>query len=442
MVCAGSILSSAIARADIPQVRHVVVVVQENRTPDNLFHALATLLPAADIATSGLNSKGQTIPLTAVSLADGYDPEHSHGAFKIQFDGGKLDGADRNRCTGVNGNPCPANAQFAYVDEAEAKPYVDIALHYGFASRMFQSNQGPSFPAHQFLISGTSETRSATGIFASDNPPKGTVGGCVAPPNSTIATVGPNGMKGTATPCFEHATLTDILDHPPPGARSGLAWRYYTPNMRGIWTAPNAIAHMCQASGRTCAGPAFRHGDIVFKPAQVLADINSGKLRPVSWVIPSAPESDHPTLNEGLGPSWVTSIVNAIGKSSYWPNTVILVVWDDWGGWYDHVAPPIDPNYGYYESGFRVPLLVVSAYTPPAYVSTVTHTFGSILHFIETAYNLPFIRPGDKVDARSDDLMDFFNFNQAPNAFTPVAAPVGADFFLNDKRPPSDPDDD
>ena len=87
-----------------------------------------------------------------------------------------------------------------------------------------------------------------------------------------------------------------------------------------------------------------------------------------------------------MGPSWVASIVNAIGQSQYWDNTVILITWDDWGGWYDHVAPNI---YNSYEYGFRVPLIVVSPFARQGYVSHVTHDFGSILHFIEEVYNLP-----------------------------------------------------
>jgi phospholipase C len=191
-----------------------------------------------------------------------------------------------------------------------------------------------------------------------------------------------------------------------------------------------------------CAGPDWTNGDIVLNPAQVLSDVAQNKLASVSWVIPTGQESDHPGDNDGSGPSWVASVVNAIGTSAYWNSTVILIVWDDWGGWYDHVAPPIDPAYPYYENGFRVPLLVVSPYTSPGYVSQQTHTFGSILKFIETAYGLPLIPPGTFVDARSDDLGDFFDFAQPPRSFTTIPAPIKTDFFLHDPRPPKGPDDD
>ncbi len=250
-------------------------------------------------------------------------------------------------------------------------------------------------------------------------------------------------MKSSTHPCFEHATLTDLLDHPPAGARQGLTWRYYTPLEGSIWTAPEAIRHLCQPSGSRpiCNGADWTNGKIVILPAQILTDIQLGHLASVSWVIPTGEESDHARTNDGSGPSWVSSIVNAIGASPYWTNTVILIAWDDWGGWYDHVAPPIDPQYGYFENGFRVPLLVVSAYTPAGYVSQQTHTFGSMLKFIETAFGLPLIPPGTFVDSRSDDLRDFFEFSKPPRAFVPIPAPLGAAFFLHDKRPVTDPDD-
>ncbi len=112
-----------------------------------------------------------------------------------------------------------------------------------------------------------------------------------------------------------------------------------------------------------------------------------------------------------------------------------MVTWDDWGGWYDHVAPPIKNSYEY---GFRVPLIVVSAYAKPAYVSHVTHDFGSLLKFTEKVFDLPTLGYADQ-DA--DDLSDCFDFNQVARRFQKIKAPVDANYFLNDPTPPTDPDD-
>jgi len=235
-------------------------------------------------------------------------------------------------------------------------------------------------------------------------------------------------------PCFEHPTLTDELN------TANISWRYYAPSAGSIWTAPNAIQHMCGPPDSTaCTAPDWTNNVVLAStqnPTQVLTDITNSQLATVSWVIPSGLESDHALSNDGSGPSYVASIVNAIGSSSYWSNTAIIITWDDWGGWYDHVAPQILNSYEY---GFRVPMIVVSPYAKPAYISQVTHDFGSILKFIETTYNLPSL---GNADATADDLSDCFNFNQTPIQFQTISAPLNASYFLNDKRPPTDPDDD
>jgi phospholipase C len=222
-------------------------------------------------------------------------------------------------------------------------------------------------------------------------------------------------------PCFEHSNLTDLLD------AQGFSWRYYASSAGSIWTGPNAIQHIR-------LGQDWNY--VIIPQTQVLTDIASGTLANVSWVTPSGQASDHAGGNDGSGPSWVASIVNAVGNSPYWANTAIFITWDDWGGWYDHVAPPIINSYEY---GFRVPLIVVSPYAKPAYISHVTHDFGSILKFIEKTYNLPSL---GYADALADDFSDCFNFGQTPLPFHQLTAPLNAEHFLNDKQPPTDPDDD
>jgi phospholipase C len=246
----------------------------------------------------------------------------------------------------------------------------------------------------------------------------------------------------TAYPCFEHPTLTDLLD------QKGLSWKYYTPVPGSIWTAPDAIQHMCgpnvpPPNGTVCTAPEWtNHVVVEGKNNQILNDIAAGQLADVSWVIPNGSASDHPNNPVDVGPSWVASIVNAIGTSAYWADTAIIVTWDDWGGWYDHVAPPAIHNS--YEYGFRVPLIVVSPYAKAAHISHKNYDFGSILKFVETTFSLPEIDPAvHYADARAVDLSDdCFDFNQTPLSFTPIPAPQDANYFLNDKSPPTPPDDD
>src|SRR5208337_3449307 len=277
------------------KVQHVVVIVQENRTPDNLFHGL----PGADIADAGVTVKGRIIPLKPISLASDYDLSHTHEAFVQMYDGGRMDGAAKIGVTCLpNAIDCPSpDPQFMYVDPSEVIPYFQLAEQYTFGDRMFQTNQGPSFPAHQFLIAGTSAPTPTSNLFAAENPnipqpnnllsPRpGTEVGCDAPKGSYVFLIDPLGGESSwMRPCFEHGTLVDLLDS------RMISWRYYAPAPGSIWVGPNAIHHLR-------FGPDWVK-NVVINKTQVLTDIASGQLPQVSWVIPTGQASDHPTVNDG-----------------------------------------------------------------------------------------------------------------------------------------------
>jgi phospholipase C len=444
------------------KIQHIVIIFQENRTPDNLFHDQNLINAGADIASSGMNSQHQTIQLGQIDLGtngsnpDDYDLGHAHKSFTEMCDFNTstgtcaMDGAD---LIGVSCNPgvtncAPPNPQFMYVNPADVQPYFQMAEQYTFADRMFQTNQGPSFPAHQIIISGTSAPAVGSNLFAAENPTGApnpdTHTGCTAPQGAVVSLIDPTGSETSnppTYPCYEHPTLTDLLN------TAKITWRYYASNPGSIWTGPNAIQHMC-GSPHSAACTAADWNNVVLattqNPAPVLTDIANGQLATVSWVIPNGMESDHALGNDGSGPSWVASVVNAIGNSPYWSNTAIFITWDDWGGWYDHVAPPqVLANCSQwgcgYVYGFRVPLIVVSPYAKPAHISKVTHDFGSILKFVESTFSLPSL---GYADAPADDLSDCFDFSQTPITFKTITAPLKSEYFMNDRRPPTDPDDD
>jgi phospholipase C len=423
-------------------IQHVVVIFQENRTPDNLFQDPILIARGADIAASGVNSQGQVIPFTPMNLGTtgpnpaNFDLGHTHGDFRLMYDSGKMDGGDRVHCNPVAN--CPANAAFKYVYPSDVQPYFALAERYTFGDRMFQTNQGPSFPAHQFIISGTSAPDATSNLFVAENPNQ-TPNGCNSYPTNTVPVIDPNGNYTHIFPCFEHPTLTDFLNN------AGISWRYYAPNPDWLGTAPNAIDHMCQAHTingvPTCTGPDW--ANVITPETQFLTDIAKGELAAVTWLNPQGHTSDHAIATDGSGPSWVASVVNAVGNSPYWRNTAIIITWDDWGGWYDHVAPTVvDDGVSWgsgYIYGFRVPLLVVSPYAKAQYISHETHDFGSILKFIEARFNLPSL---NYADARADDLSDCFVMTQSPLTFHSIAAPLGPQHFIADKGPHTDPDDD
>jgi phospholipase C len=431
-------------------IQHIVIIFQENRTPDNLFQDPVLISRGADIASSGVNSLGQTIPLVPIDLGttganpQNYDLSHAHAAFVAMYDGGSMDGANLIPCSPAAN--CPPNAhpnpQFKYVMPADVQPYFTLAEQYTFGDRMFQTNEGPSFPAHQFIIAGTSAPTTTSPLFAAENPGLSPAG-CIAAASNTVTMIDASGSESAQPaeyPCFEHPTVTDLL-----GAEK-VSWRYYAPSAGSIWTAPDAINHICgpQTVGGTltCTGAEWT-ANVVIPQTQVLTDIANGQLAQVSWVIPDGKSSDHAESNDGSGPSWVASIVNAIGNSAYWGNTAIIITWDDWGGWYDHVPPTvIDDGVSWgsgYVYGFRVPLIVVSPYAKTAYISHVNHDFGSILKFIEATFHLGSL---GYADTPADDLSDCFTLTQAPSTFHTIAARLDAAFFINDRRPPVDPDDD
>jgi phospholipase C len=439
---------TAILASNQAQIQHVIVIFQENRSTDNLFQDPVLIGRGADIASSGLNSAGQIIALTPMDLGSNgsspqnYDLDHSHLAFTQMYDGGKMDGADKVTVECYNSTPCPLpNSPFKYVLPSDVGPYFQLAEQYTFADRMFQTNQGGSFPAHQFIISGTSAPTATSNSFDTSNVAAGGLNGCIAPPGAWVAISDPFGKTSKMFPCFEHPTLTDLLEN------AGISWRYYTPSAGGLWTGPNAIEHMCgpnvpPPNATACVGADWTN-HVVINTKAVLTDIANGKLASVSWVMPTALASDHAAMNDGSGPSWVASVVNAIGASPYWSNTAIFITWDDWGGWYDHVAPRVvDDGVSWgsaYVYGFRVPLIVVSPYAKAGYISHVTHDFGSILSFVEHTFDLPSL---GYADAYADDLSDCFDFNQTPLVFQKIGAPMQAADFLKSTLPETGPDDD
>ena len=445
--------------------QHVVVIFQENRTPDNLFQGLCQppYGDSSSCSTTPTRHQYNILPMgwldknsptgvtdpAPVALGNTYDLSHAHSAFLKMYDGGLMDGAGDIACSGT----CLDTPQFKFVDNSTGivNPYLELATQYGWANYMFQTNQGPSFPAHQFIFGGTSAPSAdddAAGIFAAENMGgTGGAAGCIALTTTFVRLVTPNGENTHIYPCFERQTMADLLDN------AGISWKYYGPGAGSIWTAPDAIQHICQpdAPGGHCTGPEWL-SNVDLRPANVLNDISTCNLPQVSWINPIGQNSDHPgSPNTVGGPSWVASIVNAIGNDStcengqgYWSDTAIVITWDDWGGWYDHETPPIlDGNQGDYQYGFRVPLLVVSAYTPRHYINNVKpHDFGSVLKLIEGVFNLGEGALGFADARATGDLRSFFRFRRAPRPFNPIAAPLDASFFINDTRTPDPPDTD
>ena len=472
------LLAAQITAAQVAKFKHIILMIQENRTPDNLFQGLCappfggpgscSTSPRSsqyNIQTSNWLNKNSPSGVTQpkpIPLNGTVDLFHSHGAFVTMCDANsngvcRMDGAGDVGCK-PPGCPTVRDPAFEFVDNSTGllNPYLELATQYGFANRMFQTNQGPSFPAHQYLFGGTSAPTAeddAAGVFAAENPSDPGVVlppiGCIAPTTQTVQLISPSdpGEHQAIYPCFEHETVPDVL-------HSGATWRYYAPGVTGglgIWVAPLAIDHVCRSSGPggQCVGQDYvKHVDLV--STDILKDIANCNLASLTWVIPNGDASDHPSgPADWHGPSWVASVVNAVGNSTacddgtgYWKDTAIIITWDDWGGWYDHVPPPILSSVqGDYERGFRVPLIVVSAYTRAHSISQRSLDFGSILRFVELNFRI--VRGKlNFADARNTNGLTGFFTLATPRSYVPISAPLDADFFLNDKSLPTAPDDD
>jgi phospholipase C len=383
-------------------IQHIVVIMQENRSFDNLFNGF----PGADSAQSGMN-QGTLVPLQITPLGNGPDLDHSHTGWWAEWNQGKMDGFAIN-----SGSTLP----YSYISPSEVQPYWKLAAAYTLGDRNFQSNTGPSFVAHQYMIAGQSGN-------ASENPTS-SLWGCDAPANATVAFVGPNGTDLPGVyPCFDYLTMADLLD-----AKS-VTWRYYAP----IASDPLYVVSAYQAIRHIRFGSDWQN-NVVNPETQVLTDIAKGNLAQVTWIVPAFNNSDHPG-SPAQGPDWVASIVNAIGASQFWDSTTIFISWDDWGGWYDHVPPPQLDAMGL---GFRVPLIIVSPYARHGYVSHVNHESSGMLRYMEEVFNLPSLGTRDAI---ADDYSDCFDYTVKPAPYTRVNTGHTVEFFLQQK-PSGAPDDD
>jgi phospholipase C len=407
-------------------IQHVVIIIQENRTVDNLFHGF----PGADTRSYGYISNGKKLTLSQIGLATAWDLNHNSTGFLASCNGtGKYPGTDCQMngfnnegwyCGQQSEPACPIQyPPYAYVPESEVAPYWDMAQQYVLANHTFASNfDESSFVGHQYLI--------AAQASSSVNYPNSNEWGCEGGATDTIQTLTQErkiDYGHRIQVCFTNETLGNELDS------AGISWKYYTakvPHGSGaFWNAYQAISQIYY-------GPDWSN-DVIMPQTQFFTDVSNGNLPTVSWITPTEVNSDHPGSDSATGPDWVASLVNAIGESQYWDSTAIFVTWDDPGGWYDHVAPKM---LDYDGLGFRVPLLVISPYAKQGFVSKTHYELASILRFVEDRFGLPTLSASDA--RATSPAGDCFNFNQSPRAFQPIPSSLGKEYFMHqphDLRP-------
>jgi phospholipase C len=410
-------------------IRHVVLVIQENRSFNNFFAAF----PGADGTTTGKVvadsachiSKSGTVPLKETGLITPRDFVHSYQGYDTARNGGAMNGFDKILSDGLPECTYP----YQYVNPSHIKPYFDIAKQYVLAEHMFTTQGSGSFTGHQDLIAGATlvEPNEAMVDFPSCaggscrwgcDAPGGTVTSLISEGNVLKPGAGP--FPCTDDFSVKYPTLRDLLDP------KHISWKYYVPppccSTNGKLFTAYDIVHAVRY------GPEWKT-NISYPQTNIFKDISKNALPSVSWLIPDEPDSDHPGEKTDDGPSWVASVVNAIGESSYWDSTAIVIVWDDWGGLYDDLDPT---QYGYGGLGPRVPAIVVSAYAKPHYISKTYYEFGSILKYIEQNWHLGTLGTSDK---RSKSIIDCFDYSQTPIKFVPIASAHSESYFI--RRKPS-----
>lgn len=384
--CCSFVLSDvALAQTGITKIEHIVFIVKENRTFNNYFAGF----PGATSAITGQVSNGQTITL-------GHTPDrvrdmgHSWNDAMTGMDNGKMDKFDLVSKGNVGGDYMSMSILY----ESDIPNYWTYARTFTLSDMTFSSLKGPSFPNHLYTIAATS-------AGATDNPSlTGNLSqpywGCDAPAGSTVTVTDTQGHKTHPFPCFDNLTLGDLLE------TAAISWRYYAP-VQGddgyLWNAYDAIDHIRN-------GPLWNTRFAV--DTQFVTDAQNGNLPAVSWVVNDVARSEHPDASSCEGENRTVEQINAIMNGPDWKSTVIFLTWDDFGGFYDPVAPPSSDYYGL---GPRVPMIVISPYARPAYVTHTQYEFSSVLKFIETRFNLGSLTTRD---ANASDMTDAFDFTQLP----------------------------
>jgi phospholipase C len=375
-------------------IQHIVFIVKENRTFDSYFGAF----PGVNGTTTGkvrVNGSDHTIPLN--SLPDS-SPNYCHewGCAHVAYNNGLMD----------NFNKGPGCTTAPYLCYAEANAslipnYWALAGHFVLNDNTYSSLEGASYANHLYTVAGGSGPDQPHSAI--DNPqlangaPGNTSWGCDAPKGETTKLL--DGQK--VAPCFTYTTLADELE------AAGVPWKFYAPQSTEpgyVWNTLDGFSPIRNTNLWT---------QRVVPWQNITTDAQNNTLPAFSWVTAPKQYSDHPPASSCTSENWTVNIINAIEQSPAWSSTAIFLTWDDWGGFYDHVVPPVIDGLGY---GFRVPFMVISPY---AYAKTnaqsnahVDHTmleFSSVLRFAEQNFNLPSLQ---RRDATAGDLMKDFDFSQ------------------------------
>jgi phospholipase C len=427
----------------IHKIKHVVIIMQENRSFDTYFGTY----PGADGIPAGVcvpaPKNGGCVKPFHDSADLNYGGPHRAGNAVADINGGNMAGfvaqAEQGKGCKTNNPSCSPCTQgqatkcvdvMGYHDAREIPNYWTYAHDFVLQDHMFQPNASWSLPQHLYMVSEWS-------AFCSNPLDAFSCSNALDSPNSLGPPLSqPPVPPLSQTPLYAWTDMTYLLH------KYGVSWGYYV--FKG--TEPD-----CQNGAMTCApvtqGPTtpgiwnpLPHFTDVQQDGQLgnvqtltnfYAAAKAGTLPAVSWIDPNGTVSEHPPALVSAGQAYVTGLVNAIMQSPNWNSTAIFLSWDDWGGFYDHVTPPVVDANGY---GLRVPGIVISPYAKQGYIDSQILSHDAYNKFIEDAF-LGGQRLNPATDGRPDPRLDVretnpllgnltndFNFNQSPRG--PVILPV------------------
>jgi phospholipase C len=421
----------------IHKIKHIVVIMQENRSFDSYFGTFpgADGLPARD----GTFTACLPNPATRVCERPYHDAsdvnggaDHSHSAALADIHGGKMDGfvtqaeSSKRGCGDVQDPACAHSSTpdvMGYHDAREIPNYWAYARNYVLDDHMFEPVTSWSLPAHLYMVSAWSAKCASS-----------------APASCRTDIVGPYSIEkqqrfvdtaiatGTAPVSDAWTDITYLLH------KHHVSWGYYVQS--GIQPDCADDASTCAAKAQSYRTPGIWNPlplftdvqqnhqlDNIQPAAKFVRAAKAGTLPAVSWVIPGQANSEHPPASVHRGQAWVTNLVNTIMSGPDWASTAIFISWDDWGGFYDHVPPPTVDGNGY---GLRVPALVISPYAKTGFVDRQTLSHDAYLRFIEDDFlggarldPATDGRPDPRPDVRENapqlgDLVNDFDFDQVP----------------------------
>jgi phospholipase C len=396
-------------------IEHIFVIVKENHTFDNYF----ATYPGSD-GSLVANENGDETPLANARTDMDFPGDNSFGDAHTDYDDGKMDHFQKGEegsffaklASLVTRGPFITYSPRDGKASGPAAYYWQLAAKGTLCDHYFTAVMGPSSPNHLFLVAAS-------------------CGGLVS--NENLATHVVQVLKGDQIVSHpDHFTASEIPTALPNELeKKGLTWRYFD---EGDSSAAGHILGTLEDNDASIkmidvltALPDFERcyqqkSGLDSSLAGLLAAGDAGN---VTWIKPSPTHCEHPGIaSVSAGAAWTKAIVDAIGKSPYWEKCAIFITWDDYGGFYDHVAPPQVDDLGL---GFRVPCLVVSPYAKKGAVDHTTYEHSSILKFAEAVNGLPAM---SHRDAGSADMTDAFDFTQAPRSYsefeTSITVPAAA----------------